>query len=196
MGDRTYYTISLDASGLTDADLDALTATTEFDRWERDILVVNPDLPYDNPARITELPTVGIIVEEMYCGSSEEVASKVLTWMREEPAERLRAFTVQESPKYEWLGTLITFDPKLHGPESIGLPSDCREHDRPAYHMVECDDSGTALLSEDTAARLIAAADGSFEALVLALGEHYGPAFDGLVTAATAKHREAGTPTE
>jgi hypothetical protein len=185
MGDRTYYSIGLDASGLTDADLDALTGAVEFDRWERDI-VADPNRPRDDSARYVELPSVSVVVEEFYCGEAEKVAHTVLAWMREEPAERLRAFTVHESPKYEWLGTLVTFDPKLHGPENDG----------PAFHVVDADDAGVALLSETEAVRLITDADGSFEALVLALGKHYGPAFDAMVSTAAAKRRETAAARE
>jgi hypothetical protein len=55
---------------------------------------------------------------------------------------------------------------------------------------------GSSQLNAGTAARLIAESDGSYEALVLALGAHYGPDFDALVTAETAKRRATAAARE
>lgn len=158
MGDRTYYTVDFDGDGLSEKALDRLVEDLEFDRW---------DYNFGDPS------SVQLVDEERSCGDAEWVATAVLEWMKEKPKKRLRAFTVVESPKYEWLGTQVIFDPKVHSPEE--------------YHVVICDDGGEALLGESNAARMVAEAAGSFEALSAALAEHYGPNFQ----YAVAKH----TPT-
>jgi hypothetical protein len=167
MTDRTYFAVDFEDAEHTfdDATLDALTTRLDFDGWDR---------YHEGESHIQ------ITVEEHPCGEAETVASELLAWMREEPAARLRAFTVTESSAYGYLGSYVTFDP---------------ERDAENFHSAPYID-GACQLDEMTAAHLIADAEGSFEALVLALGQHFGPEFDASVTKATADRRERAAAAE
>lgn len=155
MGDRTYYQLALPTTlrpRTLRAAATAFTGTPWTTQQAKQELGEHLHL---NPAAVC------ITIEERLVGECRDAAEAVRDALHDRGVDV--PFAVIEDPRYEWLGTL------------------CRYHPQYGMHEVDCDATGTPLLTAHALRHITATTTGA-EQVLAAIHVHLGTPWDTIPT--------------